>query len=227
MSSTPPPAQPEPILAVSFDLDGTLYATGPHRLRLLPRLLPQLALIRAWSRAIRQLRGERHEALPRRIVAQTAAALGSGTEETEARLWFFLDRTWSGSLRPEHVQPGLHEALTLLDARGLPRAVVSDHAVEPKLAALGLGRGWHTTVAAEELGALKPAPLALEAAAEAMGIPCASLLHIGDRPDTDGEAARAAGARYLHVLDEHGSTRTLPERLAALLDAPRSSEAPC
>jgi len=215
---------PSPIQAVSFDLDGTLYATGPHRLRLLLRLIPQLGPIRAWTTAVAALRGQRHTELPDRIVADTAVALGSSDDEARGRLWFFLERTWIHGLAPDHILPGVHDAITLLDARGIPRAVASDHPVEGKLRRLGLDAGWRAGLCAEALGALKPDPTVLLAAARAMGCPITAMLHIGDRHDTDGEAARAAGARYLHVLDEHGSTASLPHRLAAVLDAPSSLE---
>ncbi len=217
------PSEP-PIQAVSFDLDGTLYATGPHRLRLLPRLLPQLGLIRAWSAAVRALRDQQHDDLQNRIVDDTAARLGVDHDEARARLWFFLERTWIPGLAPAHVLPGVRDALTMLDTRGIPRAVASDHPVTAKLERLDLAHGWAAGLCAEDLGALKPRPDVLLAAARAMGCPPAALLHIGDRWDTDGGAARAAGARYLHALDEHGSTATLPQRLAHLLDAPPPSE---
>jgi FMN phosphatase YigB (HAD superfamily) len=224
MASDPQNIVPRPIRAVSFDLDGTLYATGPHRLRLMPRLLPQLPLIRAWSAAVRELRGQRHTELPARIVADTAARLGCSATEAQARLWYFLDRSWIPSLRPAHVLPGIHDALALLDSRGIPRAVASDHPAQAKLEALGLRRGWRAALDAEAAGALKPDPTILLAAAQALEVPITALLHIGDRQDTDGEAARAAGARYLHALDEGGDTASLPSRLAALLDAPTNPE---
>ncbi len=224
MAPDPHSDAPGRILAVSFDLDGTLYATGPHRLRLLPRLLPQLPLIRAWSAAVTAHRDGQHDGLSGRIVEATAARLGTGADEAEARLWFFLERTWIPGLRPSHVLPGLLDCFAMLDARGLPRAVASDHPVDGKLAQLGLSEGWVAGLCAEDLDQLKPGPAVLLAAAEAMDCPPAQLLHIGDRHDTDGEAARAAGARYLHALDDQGSTASLPQRLAALLDDPRTKE---
>ncbi len=208
-----------PILAVSFDLDGTLYGTGPHRMRLMPRLLPQLALIKAWSGAVKGSRGERHPQLDNLIVERTATRLGVEPYEAQARLWFFLDRCWIPGLRPAHVLPGIHDALTLLDARNIPRGVASDHPVQAKLRSLGLSDGWRAMVDGEGVGALKPWPDVLMAACAAMGCQPANLLHVGDRHDTDGEAARAAGASYLHVLDESGSTASLATRIAALLDS--------
>jgi putative hydrolase of the HAD superfamily len=217
---------PSPIRAVSFDLDGTLYATGHHRLRLAPRLLPQLGLIRAWSAAVAAQRGREHGDLPERIVADTAARLGVSTDEARARLWFFLDRTWIPALRPRHVLPGLHDAIAVLDGRGIPRAVASDHPTAAKLAGLGLTGGWTARLDGESLGALKPSPRVLLEAAGAMDVPPGALLHIGDRLDTDALAAQAAGARYLHVLDERGSSASLARRIVALLDHPPAVEAP-
>jgi FMN phosphatase YigB (HAD superfamily) len=224
MSSSPTAPTSTPIQAVSFDLDGTLYGTGPHRLRLMPRLLPQLGLIRAWSSAVKGHRDRPYDGLGERIIEATAARMGTEPGEARARLWFFLERTWIPGLRPAHLLPGVLDAITLLDARGIPRAVASDHPVPAKLARLGLATGWSALLDGEAVGALKPHPRVLLEAASTMGCPPAALLHIGDRHDTDGEAARAAGARYLHALDAQGSTATLPQRLAALLDAPPPME---
>ncbi|MFH1468890.1 MAG: HAD family hydrolase [Pseudomonadota bacterium] len=215
-----------PIRAVSFDLDGTLYATGPHRLRLMPRLLPQLPLIRAWGAAVKEARRARASDIAGDVHQGIARRMGISEEEARARLWFFLERTWIAALRPAHVLPGLQEALTLLDARGLPRAVASDHPTADKLAALGLAQGWRTALDGQSLGAMKPFPEVLLAAAGAMGCPPEALLHIGDRDDMDGAAARAAGARYLCVLDERGASASLPARIAALLDARPEEERP-
>ncbi len=210
---------PQPaIRAVSFDLDGTLYATGAHRRRLLPRLLPQLPLIRAWQASIRGLRAERSADLQAEILQRTALALALEPELAEARLWFFLERTWATTLRPAHLLPGLAQALELLDARGVVRAVASDHPPQLKLRSLGLEGGWQAQLAAETLNALKPHPDVLLEAARIMGCPPACLLHIGDRADTDGEAARRAGARFMDVRDAQGATTTLAARIAALLD---------
>jgi beta-phosphoglucomutase-like phosphatase (HAD superfamily) len=210
---------PHPIRAVSFDLDGTLYATGAHRLRLLPHLLPQLPLIRAWGSAVNAARGAQAPDIAGDVHRGIAQRLGISEEEARARLWFFLERTWIAALRPAHLRPGLQEALTLLDARGLPRSVASDHPPVHKLAALGVAAGWCAALDGEALGGMKPLPDVLFAAAEAMDCSPEALLHIGDRDDMDGAAARAAKAHYLCVFDEKGRTASLPARLAALLDA--------
>ena len=217
----PPPQERMPlpaIRAVSFDLDGTLYATGPHRRRLLPRLLPQIRLIQAWQVSIRGLRAERPADLQAEILQRSAQSLALDPERVEERLWFFLERTWAAALRPGHVLPGVARALGLLDSRGVPRAIASDHPPQLKLRNLGLGEGWQAQLAGETLNAFKPHPEVLLEAARIMGCPPVSLLHVGDRADTDGEAARRAGARFLDVCDSRGSTTTLATRIAALLD---------
>ncbi len=213
-------AAPQPIRAVSFDLDGTLYATGAHRTRLLLRLLPQLRVVRAWRATLDELRAERHPDLDQALTRGVAERLGISRERAAERLHKLLEQTWAPALRPKHVLPGLHDALAVLDARGIPRAVASDLAAEHKLQRLGLAEGWQVVLDATSLGALKPWPDLLQATAQALGCPAAQLLHVGDRDDTDGEAARRAGARYLDVHDQDGSTATLPARLAAMLDAP-------
>ena len=83
-----------------------------------------------------------------------------------------------------------------LDRAGVPRVVVSDHPAERKLQGLGLG-GWAAVVDAEAVGAFKPLPDALEAAAVRLNLPASAIVHIGDREDTDSGMAQAAGAPSL------------------------------
>ena len=74
-------------------------------------------------------------------------------------------------------------------------AVHSDYRAERKLAALGLAA--QLTVAAEDVGRLKPDPAGLHRLmAQAKAEPARTLM-IGDRDERDGEAARRAGVRSL------------------------------
>jgi FMN phosphatase YigB (HAD superfamily) len=73
--------------------------------------------------------------------------------------------------------------------------VHSDYRSERKLAALGLSA--HLTVAAEDVGRLKPDPAGLEWLMAAARAEPSRTLMIGDRDDRDGEAARRAGVRAL------------------------------
>ena len=109
-----------------------------------------------------------------------------------------LDLRWPGLFRGSVVPMAVAGLLRACDEAGLPRAIVSDYPALDKLAAMGLG-GWSAVVDCRALGALKPHPDGILAAAAQLGVRASELLHVGDRWDTDGGAAAAAGCRFLHV----------------------------
>jgi putative hydrolase of the HAD superfamily len=98
------------------------------------------------------------------------------------------------------VLPGARAALAAVQARGLPQAVVSnfDGRLGPLLAGLGLGP-FAAVVTSAQVGAAKPDPAPLRAAAAALAVAPAAILHVGDSAREDGGASAAAGARWLQV----------------------------
>lgn len=184
--------------ALSFDLDGTLASVRWRRLGLWRGLLAWPRIIGAYEPAVRALRGRReprwHEALVQEVMARSG--------EPEARVRRALDevigQAWPRLFAGARPAPAVRALLHAADEAGLPRVVVSDHAALDKLAAMGLG-GWAAVIDCSAMGALKPLPDGLWAAAAAVGVPASRVLHVGDRWDTDGRAAAAAGCGFLHV----------------------------
>jgi FMN phosphatase YigB (HAD superfamily) len=185
------------MVAVTFDVDGTLYDLGRQQLRALPGLVRHPRVVLAWRRQVEALRGQRVPDFQAVVHRRISDELGLPLDRVEAALQRTLGTAWLGSFHEGTPLPGMQAVLEALDAQGIPRAVVSDHPGEAKLQAMGLGRGWVTIVDTSALGALKPLPDGLVAAATAMDVPPADILHIGDREDTDGAMARAAGASLL------------------------------
>ena len=109
---------------------------------------------------------------------------------------------WSVSDRREGDQQLVLAAaaalIAALDEAGIPRALVSDYPGLDKLEGMGLA-GFPVVVSCRTLGALKPLPDGLYAAASQLGVPVSQLLHVGDRWDTDGAAAAAAGCLFRHI----------------------------
>ena len=99
------------------------------------------------------------------------------------------------------VLPGVREALAAIAARGLPQAVVSnfDIRLPPLLRALGLGP-FTAIITSASVGAAKPDPAPLQAAARALGVATDAILHIGDSAREDGGLS-ATGCRVLLVKD--------------------------
>lgn len=170
------------VAAVSFDVDGTLYSDRFLRARVV------LEAIRQRSPGdLRRLSGRRNPSsdIPARLAA-------------EARVLVPL-------LRRIGPRPGVAAFLDRLRPR--PLIVVSDFAPEAKLDALGLR--FDRVYAAERYGALKPEPRVFQRALADLGIAPPALLHIGNRMDTDGLAARAAGCRALILGADFASFREL------------------
>ena len=160
------------VAAVSFDVDGTLYSD-----RFLGVRVAFEAIRRGSPRDLRRLRNRRDP------LADAAARL-----KVEARLLIPVIRRIGPS-------PGVVRLMDRLRPRTL--IAVSDFDPEAKLEALGLRDRFDRIYAAERHGALKPDPRVFHAALADLGMPASALLHIGNRAETDGAAARAAGCRAL------------------------------
>jgi FMN phosphatase YigB (HAD superfamily) len=219
-----PPASPAPaaltqalVQAIAFDLDGTLYSVRAHLFRIGWMLAPHHRVLRAWTRAIASMRGARFSDPRQEAIERMADRLERPVREVSDELELVLDRLWTGSLKPSHVLPGIRASLDLIDRRGLPRLVASDHPPHARLEALGLLDGWRGALGAESLGALKPLPDLILESSSRLGVSPDRLLYVGDRDDTDAAAARAAGARFLLVGGNGVSHARLPEVLEDLL----------
>lgn len=201
-----------PWAALCLDLDGTLAEVERRRVRLWPELLRHPRLLLALQPALRALRGTRHrdldDALARDLASRCAAEVSRARQFSDRLLREVWPATFTDAVPPPAV------ALLLRTARelGCPVAVFSDHPALAKLQANPdhpASHSMHPVVDGHGLGALKPLPDGLIAVAAQLGQPTSRILLVGDREDTDGRAAAAAGAGFLSVA-----------QLSALLGAP-------
>jgi HAD superfamily hydrolase (TIGR01509 family) len=188
-----------------LDLDGTLY--DARRVKL--AMAMEVALLGFGAvRVLRHFRQE-HERVRREAVIaaaspyalqiqRTAEALGKPPDEVERIVdrWM-IERPlrWLPSARR---QP-LLDAVDRFRKGGGRTGLVSDYPARRKLHALGAELLFDVVVANGEPdgpGRLKPWPDGYLKAAEALGVAPARCLVIGDRDDTDGVAAQAAGMKY-------------------------------
>ncbi len=199
------------IRAVTWDAAGTLIrvagSVGLHY------------ATRAAAHGLRAEPGALDAAFPGAFQAAVAAwAVPYGRDEVDARAFWarVVAATFAPLVVPAALQrdlfdhfarpaswevlPGVHAAVAAVAARGLPQAVVSnfDGRLAPLLDGLGLGP-FATVVTSAQVGAAKPDPAPLVAAARALGVPPMALLHVGDSRREDGGAAAAAGVRWLEV----------------------------
>jgi HAD superfamily hydrolase (TIGR01549 family) len=95
----------------------------------------------------------------------------------------------------------IHPLILECKKRGIRLVILSDYGhTHEKLEALGLEKDlFDWVVSAPELGGLKPATQLIHKVAEYMGVTTSQCLIIGDREDTDGQLAKAAGAAFCLV----------------------------
>jgi FMN phosphatase YigB (HAD superfamily) len=136
-------------------------------------------------------------------------ARGARCSAARARRWYFesylplMIRLLRKHYRP---RPGTAELFAALRSgknrwgRGIPFAVYSDYPFTgERLKALGLDPAPGGCYGPEDFGAQKPAAAPFLRIAAALASPPEQTLVAGDRDDTDGAGARAAGMKYLRV----------------------------
>lgn len=184
------------VAAVSFDLDGTLYPTQGLRRRVVAEALGQ-SLRRGSAAPLADLGTLRRAYRRAEAARRRGGRLDDGWAGTKAARLAAEGRVLLPVLRRIGPAPGVLPLLEGLRRRVGRLVVVSDYEPEAKLEALGLGGRFDRCYAAEEAGRLKPDPAVFRRALADLGIPPEALLHLGDRADTDGAAAAAAGCRAL------------------------------
>ncbi len=187
-----------PALAISVDVDGTLYRV--RRMRVAWRLRHHRGLLAALVAAREKLRHESPFETQRELEAReaelVAPAFGMTHPQATAALESLraaLPYALTGQAKP---YPGVRSALEAAHARGLKLAVLSDYDPREKLRHLGLADlPWSATVGAEEVGCLKPHPRPFHEVADRLGVERSRIVHVGDREDLDVDGALAAGLR--------------------------------
>ena len=77
------------------------------------------------------------------------------------------------------------------------QVILTDYEADDKLRGLGLQEYFGAVYVGERMGFFKPNPAPFERILEDFGLEPECMLHIGDRVDTDGAGAAAAGCRSL------------------------------
>jgi FMN phosphatase YigB (HAD superfamily) len=219
-----------------FDLDGTLYETPGIAVRLILARPADMFLMRAERVIRRQFAGRDFgspEAWEEAFFAELARyAPGRPFGFSRARrspaalrAWYFeryLTRMAAVLERQYRARPG---TAALLGSLAVPFAIYSDYPLpETRLKAIGLNpalpgmaagayRGCYSPA---DFGAHKPAVRPFLEIAKTLDCAPESVLVVGDRDDTDGAGARAAGMRYIRITTQ--KNRTHPEGPGPALD---------
>lgn len=197
--------------AAIFDFDGTLYDMRG----LIPKIIMSSPLNALTMRAEREARRGMHghdygsaDALRSDLFRRVAAITKRSADEV--RSWYFgwylpcIERILKKRFRARRNADCLMESLRVM---GVKTAVLSDYPkIEERLEAIGLdSRNFDVILSAEDLGALKPCPRPFIETAKALGVPPCQCLVAGDRSDTDGDGARAAGMGFARIASNRGN----------------------
>ena len=214
----------QPILAVTFDVGGTLLDPYPSVGHIYSEVaarhgyegISPALLNRRFSAAWRKLKNFRYT---RAQWATLVDATFRGLTKQPPR------RTFFPALYERFAKPGAWRAyddvrpvLAALAARSLKLGIISnwDDRLRPLLHALKLRQYFDVIVISCELGAAKPARAIFHRAAAELRLAPESVLHVGDSLSMDVQGARAAGLRSL--LLRRKAKRRLPGQIRSLAE---------
>jgi FMN phosphatase YigB (HAD superfamily) len=186
---------------IVFDLDGTLYEHPYLKLQLGLKLWRSLRYLKRLEPSRNQIRSKRFtsgEAL-RAAQARTMDPASSRRAQSWYHAQFYPQ--FISCLHPRWSRPGLSDLLKKIRSKGIHTAVLSDYScVQERLLRLGIEpKLFDQLASAEDDGHLKPGLSSYLRLAEKFKVPPERMLIVGDRPETDGVAAQAIGAAFVHI----------------------------
>jgi HAD superfamily hydrolase (TIGR01509 family) len=193
------------IRLVAFDVDGTLYDQRGLRLCMLREMLMSairtrdidfIRILRAYREIREQLGESLHEDFERELVSRTAVLVGCSEAQVQAIAEEWLERRPLRHLI-RYRYPKLPELFRRLRQQGKQIGILSDYPARRKIEALELTADIIVCANDEDVGILKPHARGLQVLMSRAAVAPAETILIGDRPERDGLAARAANVRAL------------------------------
>lgn len=186
--------------AALVDLDGTLLDTAPDLAAAANAMLAELGHPVLDPEAVRDFVGKGLAVLVRRALEASLGRSPRADAQAQALACFEVHyaRLNGAASKP---YPGVREGLAAMRAHGLRLACVTNKLLrytEPLLARSHLTAAFDIVVTSDLAGARKPDPAVFLYACRTLGVDPGEACVIGDS-DNDGDAARAAGCRFLLV----------------------------
>jgi putative hydrolase of the HAD superfamily len=192
--------------AVAFDLDGTLYPNCRFYIRVLPFVLKEQKMLRAFGKARDILRACLPEdPLLRQDFYEAQASLmgkmlGEDAKAVRDRAENLIYHGWEPLFKKVKLFPRVHESLSALKAKGLKLGLLSDFPPEQKLKNLGLEGPWDTVLCSEKIGRLKPDPRSFLELARKLGAKPERTLYVGNSVHYDVVGAKNVGMKAALVV---------------------------
>jgi putative hydrolase of the HAD superfamily len=184
--------------AVAFDLDGTLYHNYRLNFRLVPFIIKEQRLLRAFGKARTRLRKSGGEMSCDFYEAQAKIVgeiLGERAEKAKEKIEKLIYRGWEDHFKKVRLFPHVEETLGALRKNGITLGLLSDFPPETKLKNLKISGCWDAVVCSEQAGYLKPDPAPFLEMAERMGVPPEQILYVGNSVSYDVAGAHKAGMK--------------------------------
>jgi FMN phosphatase YigB (HAD superfamily) len=205
----------ERVKVVSWDVDGTLYSLPAFMAALRWYLLRGFFSSRwleVWADFFGLLRFKR--TMDRVRAAEGEYAIG-GPVPGRDQIAVSQHRIYGAILPRLGLLPGVEGLLRWFGDRGIKQVVLSDYLTTGKLEALGVAEVFSHRYTGEQFGHLKPSHAVFLGMCADLGIKPEELLHIGDRPDTDGAAAPALGYQVAIIGRDFETAEDLRAALAS------------
>jgi FMN phosphatase YigB (HAD superfamily) len=194
--------------AFIFDLDGTLFDTKNIAVRVSFSRLSDVFTIRGERITRKELRG-RDFGSPEAYYWQFFDSLSKKTGRPAASLrsWYF--RRYMPLLikvlkKHYNARPGTVDLFMMLNSSSVPFAIYSDYPCSAeRLAAIGIDPDLCGKIyGPDDFGAQKPAPRPFLKIAGDLGVLPGEVCVVGDRNDTDGDGAAAAGMDFVRIINQ-------------------------
>jgi len=204
--------------AVAFDLDGTLYPNFRLFARLLPFILKEHRLLRAFGKTrtiLRELHGNSgnsrasSEKVPfenlqigdfyetqARIMGEI---LGQAWEKVRERTERLIYRGWEPYFRKIRLFPHVRETLDAFRRGGVKMGLLSDFPPETKLKNLNISEYWDVMISSEQTGSLKPDKKPFLELAALMNKAPEEILYVGNSVPYDIEGAGGIGMKTAYI----------------------------
>lgn len=204
------------IRGIIFDLDGTLYQMRWYmRPFLASKLVPHLFRLPHFLKERKRFAGVQMGSREN-LLNSIALAVSKKEKCSPEEIYNWILKSFYPafiSIMPflKNSRPGIEETMTSLRKGGLKLGVLSDYDhVSKRLEHLQIDPSlFDITSSSEASGALKPCTQPFLDIADQWNIGPEKILVIGDRDDTDGQAARDAGMQFIQITDSAKKTDAL------------------